>query len=248
MRLVRNRRFGLFAGVLAACTLALGLASPGLALRRAVVKQLFGPKLVRAEAIEKGGADLRLDRGVITQVNSTQLTLREADGRIQTIPLAATTKVTGFGSRLPVGALARRWHVFVVWPAGGTAQSIEVGRTVPGKAVIQQLFGPKLVRAEAIGKHGADWRLDRGVITLVSSTQLTLREADGRIQTIPLSAFTDVIRLGHHLPPSVLAPRWHVLVTWQTNGAAESVDVEHSSLARQKQAVASSAAPVPGLS
>jgi hypothetical protein len=46
----------------------------------------------------------------------------------------------------------------------------------------------------------------------------------------------------------VLAPRWHVLVTWPTNGAAESVDVEHTSPARQKQAVASSAAPVPGLS
>jgi hypothetical protein len=72
----------------------------------------------------------------------------------------------------------------------------------------------------------ADMRLDRGVITQVSSTQLTLRERDTKIQQIPISSATDVIRFGRHLSPDVLRKRWHVLVTWPANGPAQSVDVE----------------------
>ena len=75
-----TRRFALLATVLVTLNVALWFAAPGLAIRQAIVKALFGPKMVRAEVIEKNGADWRLDRGVITQVNSTQLTLREFDG------------------------------------------------------------------------------------------------------------------------------------------------------------------------
>ena len=99
------------------------------------------------------------------------------------------------------------------------------------KALVTQLFGPKMIRAEVIkwtgpGTPPADIRLDRGVIIQVSSTQLTLRERDTKVQSIPLSSTTDVIRFGHHLPPSVLAKSWHVVVTWPANGAAQTVDVE----------------------
>jgi hypothetical protein len=124
-----SRRFVLLAGVLVALNLALWFAAPGLALRKAVIQELFGPAMVRAEVIEKGGADWRLDRGVITQVNSTQLTLREADGKIEAIPLSVTTKVIRYGHRLPLSVLARRWHVLVTWPfPNGPAQSIDVER------------------------------------------------------------------------------------------------------------------------
>jgi len=130
---VRNRRFVLLAGVLVALNLALWLAPAGLALRQGIVRALFGPKLIRAEVIEKGGADWRLDRGVILSVSSgTQLTLREADGRIQAIPLSATTKVIRFGVRLPVTTLAPHWRVLVTWPANGAAQSVDVER-IPSK-------------------------------------------------------------------------------------------------------------------
>ena len=120
--------------------LALWFAAPGLALRRAIVQELFGPRLVRAEVIEKGGADWRLDRGVITSVSSTQLTLREADGRVQAIPLSATTQVVFFGRRLPVSSLARRWHVLVTWPATGAAQEVDVEKA-PRSARIGQTTG-----------------------------------------------------------------------------------------------------------
>ena len=54
---------------------------------------------------------------------------------------------------------------------------------------------------EGAGGTTGDTHVDRGVITQVSSTQLTLRERDGRVQQIPLSGTTKVIRLGRHLSP-----------------------------------------------
>jgi hypothetical protein len=123
-----SRRFVLLAGVLVALNVALWLAAPGLALRKAIVNQLFGPQMVRAQVHLKNGQDWNLDRGVITQVNSAQLTLREADGRIAQIPLAVTTKVIHLGRRLPLTALGLRWHVVVLWPPIGPAQSVDVER------------------------------------------------------------------------------------------------------------------------
>jgi hypothetical protein len=128
-----TRRFVLLASVLVMLNVALWFAAPGLALRKAIVNQLFGPAMVRAEVIKRNGSDWRLDRGVITSVDSTQVTLKEADGRIQQIPLAATTKVVRFGHHLSVVALAPRWHVLVTWPANGAAQSVDVERMPRGR-------------------------------------------------------------------------------------------------------------------
>jgi hypothetical protein len=123
-----SRRFVLLAGVLVTLNLALWFAAPGLALRKAIVLELFGPRMIRAQVFEKNGIEWNLDRGVITSVTSSSLTLREADGRIQQIPLAATTKVVGYGRHFPLAALAARWRVVVTWPANGAAQSVDVER------------------------------------------------------------------------------------------------------------------------
>ena len=126
MRCMFSRRFVLLGAVLVTLNVVLWFAAPGLALRKAIINQLFGPRMVRAEVLEKDGQDWHVDRGVITQVSSTQVTLREADGRIQPIPLAPTTKVIRLGRRLPLSMLARRWHVVVTWPAIGAAESVDV--------------------------------------------------------------------------------------------------------------------------
>lgn len=123
-----SRRFVLLLGVLVALNVTLWFAAPGFALRRAIVTQLFGPNMVRAQVHLKSGQDWNLDRGVITQVNGAQLTLREYDGRVTTIPLAATTKVMHRGVRLPLSALGRRWRVVVLWPPIGPAQSVDIER------------------------------------------------------------------------------------------------------------------------
>ena len=129
MRPMFSRRFVLLAAVLLALNVTLWFAAPGLALRKAIVTQLFGPSMVRAQVHLKSGQDWNLDRGVITKVNSTQLTLREYDGRVTQIPLAAdTTKVIRLGRHLPLSALARRWHVVVLWLPVGAALSVDVER------------------------------------------------------------------------------------------------------------------------
>lgn len=126
-----TRRFVFLAGVLVTLNLALWFAGPGLALRKALVNQLFGPKMIRAQVIDWAGTGLpptetNVDRGVITQVNSTGLTLRERDLKIQQIPLASTTVVIHLGRHLPPTVLAKRWHVVVTWPATGPALSVDV--------------------------------------------------------------------------------------------------------------------------
>jgi hypothetical protein len=127
-----TRRFVLLAGVLVALNVVLFFAAPGLAIRKAIVSELFGPKMVRAQVFERNGAEWNLDRGVIRSVDGTQVTLREADGRIQEIPLSTTTDVIRFGRQLSVDVLAPRWRVLVTWPAnGGPAQSVDVEKTPP---------------------------------------------------------------------------------------------------------------------
>jgi hypothetical protein len=130
-----TRRFVFLAGVLVALNLALFFAGPGLALRKAIVSELFGPKMIRLEVIEKvpvlGSTDWHVDRGVITQVTPTQLTLREADGRVQPITIASTTRVIRLGRELPLTRLAPKWHVLVTWPATGAAQSVDVEKIPP---------------------------------------------------------------------------------------------------------------------
>ncbi len=127
-----TRRFVLLAGVLVTLNVVLFFAAPGLALRGAIVSELFGPRMVRAQVFERNGQEWNLDRGVITQVSSSQVTLREADGRIQQIPLDTTTDVLRFGRQISESALALRWHVLVTWPANGSpAQSVDVEKIPP---------------------------------------------------------------------------------------------------------------------
>ena len=135
-----TKRFVFLVGVLVALNAALFFAAPGLALRKALVNQLFGPKMIRAEVIDWAGpgaapTDTHVDRGVITQVNSTQLTLRERDTRIQVIPLASTTVVIRLGRHLPPSVLGKRWHVVVTWPASGPALSVDVEKAPHGKGL-----------------------------------------------------------------------------------------------------------------
>ena len=127
---MRSRRFLLLASVLVALNLTLWFAAPGLALRKAIVQQLFGPKMIRAEVFEKaavgGSADWRLDRGVIVSVTGTQLKLKEADGRVQLITVSSSTKVIHLGQRLSPSVLAQHWRVLVEWPLNGPARSVDV--------------------------------------------------------------------------------------------------------------------------
>jgi hypothetical protein len=128
---MRSRRFVLLAVVLVTLNAALWLAPQGLALRQIAAAALFGPKMVRATVLETNGAQWNVDRGIVQSNQSGQLTVREADGRTQAIPVApGTTKVNvkpGLAPVAGIGAVKPGWHVLVTWPAlGGPASSVLV--------------------------------------------------------------------------------------------------------------------------
>jgi hypothetical protein len=138
-----TRRFVLLAAVLVTLNVVLFFAGPGLALRGAIVSELFGPKMVRLTVLERNGQEWNVDRGLITQVkgctqtdpagvNCELVTLREYDGRIQQIPLDSTTDVLRFGRQISESALAPHWRVLITWPADGSpAQSVDVEKVPP---------------------------------------------------------------------------------------------------------------------
>jgi hypothetical protein len=128
---MRSRRFTILAVALVALNLVLWLAPQGLALRQAVIAQLFGPRMIRAEVVVQGTSttplDYRLDRGVIVTVSSASLVLREQDGTTQAIAVGAGTRVTGGGRRFPdVASLKRNLRVLVLREANGPATQIQV--------------------------------------------------------------------------------------------------------------------------
>jgi hypothetical protein len=102
------------------------------------------------------------------------------------------------------------------WLAGG-------GMALP-KAIIDNFFGNRMVRAEVIvqAPGGAqDWRIDRGVVTAIAGGNVTVQEADGSSQTIAvdpaarIQGFARKIRL-----------RQRVVLYHQANQPAELVQVE----------------------
>jgi hypothetical protein len=122
----------LLAAVLVTLNVALWLTPAGFALRQVALPQLFGKNLLRADVVDQNG-EWRVDRGVITSVSLTSLTLKEADTHVQTIALSPTTKVTGLGKALTIASLAKGWRVLVTWPANGAADVVKVEKR-SGKA------------------------------------------------------------------------------------------------------------------
>jgi len=128
---MRSRRFTILAVVLVALNLVLWLAPQGLALRDSVINSLFGPRMIRADILVQDPTsttplDYRIDRGVIVAATPGGITLREADGTMQPIPVATNTVLQGAG-RLGLTNLIRRdAQVLVVRLANGPATSIQV--------------------------------------------------------------------------------------------------------------------------
>ena len=132
---MRSRRFAILAAGLVALNLVLWLAPSGLALRQAIISQLFGPRLIRAEVLVRGVGnttqDYLIDRGVITVAAPDSLVLREQDGKLQTIPVVTTTQVTGLPRFDSVAALRKNLLVLVLRPANGPASLVQVEGRAP---------------------------------------------------------------------------------------------------------------------
>jgi hypothetical protein len=93
------------------------------------------------------------------------------------------------------------------------------------KSIVNQFFGPRMVRAEVIVQSAGgpqDWRIDRGVVTAASATSLTVKEADGTQVTVDLGP-------GARIQGALrVRPRMRVVVYHQANAPADLVQVESS--------------------
>jgi hypothetical protein len=107
------------------------------------------------------------------------------------------------------------------WMAGG-------GMAL-SRAIVNQFFGPRMIRAEVIVQSPGgpeDWRIDRGVITGVSGGVVTIREADGTTQTVSVDPNARVQGPARFASPSKLRPRLRVVLYHQANAPADLVQVD----------------------
>lgn len=95
----------------AALNVTLWLATTGWALNPGNLVGLVGPKMVRAEIVVQDAGvthDYRVDRGRVSGVAGSSLTLVERDGTTATIQVAPGARITLDGRSVPLAALARR--------------------------------------------------------------------------------------------------------------------------------------------
>ncbi len=127
---MNSKRFLLLGAVLVALNTFFWLAQGGFALPQALIDRFFGPRMVRAEVILQGARgvvnDFRLDRGVITATGSGSITLRERDGTVVTIPVAAGARVVGSPRFTGVSQLRPPLRVLVVRKANAPAHLVQV--------------------------------------------------------------------------------------------------------------------------
>jgi hypothetical protein len=127
---VNRRKFMLLAIALVALNTFFWLAQGGFALPQALINDLFGPRLIRAEVLVQtptGPVDYRIDRGVITTTSLASITLREVNGDLVTIDVAPDARVQG-GRIFSVSQLRKRMRVTVLRDANGPVSLIQVER------------------------------------------------------------------------------------------------------------------------
>ena len=120
---VTRRRFMLLATTLVALNTFFWLATSGLALPKNIVNQFFGNRLIRAEVIlQSPGAsqDWRIDRGLVTSVVGSSVTLKEADGTQVTVDLDPNARIQGARRVRP------RMRVVVYHQANAPADLVQV--------------------------------------------------------------------------------------------------------------------------
>jgi hypothetical protein len=126
---MNRRRFMFLAVTLVTLNTFFWLASGGLALSKSVINRFFGPSMVRAEVLVQSAGvvqDWRIDRGVITAVAGTSLTLRESDATTVTITVDPNAKVQGPGRFSTVASLRKRLRVVVYHQANLPADFVQV--------------------------------------------------------------------------------------------------------------------------
>ena len=124
-----RRRFLFLATALVAVNSFFWLAQSGFALPTSIINQFFGGNLIRAEVLvaSPGGTqDWRIDRGVITAISGTSVTLREKDSTVVTLQVDPNARVSGPARFSNVAFLRRRLRVVLYHQANLPATLVQV--------------------------------------------------------------------------------------------------------------------------
>jgi hypothetical protein len=142
--------------------------------------------LIRADGTTDAFA---VDRGKVTASSTTSVTLQRADGKTVTIGLSSTTKARGMvalGKSLLV--FSRNGVAFrVLGPGARMAPPIAAMASQQTSPVVH--LQASFIRADG-STHTAS--LDRGQVTTVSSTSLTIKRGDGQSVTFTLGSTTKI--------------------------------------------------------
>ena len=117
------------------------------------------------------------------------------------------------------------WFVAALLAVNAVLLAAQPGLAIPG-SLGNYFFGPKLVRAEVLVSDAGvlhDYRIDRGVIRAKAPGSLTLRERDGSLQTIAISANASITFGGRPVPFSLL--RRGMTATVIRDGDAPAIEV-----------------------
>jgi hypothetical protein len=127
---MNRRRFMFLTLAIVAVNSFFWLAQGGFALPTAIINQFFGNRMVRAEVLVQAAdgsiQDWRIDRGVITAVSGTSITLKEKDATSVTIPVDPNARVQGSPRYSSVLQLKRRLRVVVYHQANLPAEVVQV--------------------------------------------------------------------------------------------------------------------------
>jgi hypothetical protein len=125
---VRGRLLAAALGALAATVVLVPMS-----FGESITRSLFGPGLIRAEAIVREGGvirDYRLDRGRVRAIMrpTNTLVLREADGTFATITVAPDARIELGGRVVAFAAIRRGMHATTLREGGGPATRVQLVR------------------------------------------------------------------------------------------------------------------------
>jgi hypothetical protein len=126
---VTRRRFLYLATALVAVNSFFWLAQSGFALPQPIINQFFGGSMIRSEVListPTGTQDWRIDRGTITAISGTAVTLREKDATVVSLQIDPNARVQGPARISSVAQLRRRLRVVIYRQADQPATLVQV--------------------------------------------------------------------------------------------------------------------------
>jgi hypothetical protein len=129
MTVTRRRRFLFLSTALIAVNSFFWIAQSGFALPQSIINQFFGGRMIRSEVListPAGTQDWRIDRGVITAISGTAVTLLERDATVVSLQIDPNARVQGPLRFASVGQLRRRLRVVIYRQADQPATLVQV--------------------------------------------------------------------------------------------------------------------------